>query len=91
MPSGRRGSPDVGDGDDRRSVEDGVAHHLAQRRAGEQLEADQRADRVAGQPEHGYATVAAASSPKANGLAGLIAICIQRMSAIRDSTALTTS
>ena len=29
--------------------------------------------------------------PKANGLAGLIAICIQRMSAIRPSTAFTTS
>ena len=31
------------------------------------------------------------SRPKANGLAGLMAICIQRMSAIRDSTAFTTS
>ena len=29
-----------------------VAHHLPQRRAGEQFEADQRADRVAGQAEH---------------------------------------
>jgi hypothetical protein len=35
--------------------------------------------------------VPSSSRPKANGLAGLMATCIQRMSAMRDSTALTTS
>ncbi|CAB4598364.1 unannotated protein [freshwater metagenome] len=31
------------------------------------------------------------SNPNANGLAGLMAICIHRMSAMRDNTAFTTS
>src|SRR3954464_1488827 len=42
----------VGDRDNLGAFELGVSGHLAQRRTGEQLEADQRTDRVAGQPEH---------------------------------------
>ena len=51
LPSGRRARSRVGHADQARAGEAAVAHHPAQRRPGQQLEADQRAHRVAGQPE----------------------------------------
>ena len=66
----------------------GVPGHPAQGRAGEQLEAHHRRHRVAGQPEH---RACRPTSPKANGLAGRMAICIQRMSPMRSSTTFTRS
>ena len=58
----------------------GVAHHLAQRGTGEQLEArPATTPGCPGRPNTGRAPVADAV-PNANGLAGLMAICIQRMS-----------
>ena len=70
----------------------GVAHHAAQPGPGEQLEADHRRHRVAGQPEHRHRVPSApATVPNASGLAGLMAICIQRMSPMRSSTTFTKS
>ena len=46
---------------------------------------------MTGTRRSGSAAVAESSRPNANGFAGLIAICIQRISAMRDSTAFTTS
>ena len=45
----------VGDRQDPRAERVGVAHHPAQRRPGEHLEADQRAHRIARQAEHRHA------------------------------------
>ena len=78
----------IGDRHDAGSGEPVVAHHAAKRRPSHQLETDHRADRIAGQAEDRRA---ARDVPNANGLAGLIAICIHVMSAILPSTAFTTS
>ena len=82
MPSAARRSGSAGDGRRRRAQQVGVGPtgQAPERRAGEELEADHRRHRVAGQPEHGRAR--SPDGPKANGLAGRMAICIQRMSPI---------
>ena len=89
LPSGRRRRASSATAVDRGPVDGvAVAHHLAQRRPGEQLEATPsttpgcRAGRTPACPS---------TMPKASGLAGLIATCIQRMSPMRSSTTLTKS
>ena len=68
---------DVGDGGEARSIEHGATRHGAERRPDEQLVRDEGRHRVPGESETGVPV--ASSTPKAKGLAGLTAICIERV------------